>query len=105
MKILGIEKIYEETFKQNIAQLVNVEDSCEIYFNSKMFQDTIDNKVISSNYNQVEDIMILEVEMYINLPLLDRINEIVLCNYYKQIKYIAIYIHAKLVEEYVYILD
>ena len=105
MKILGIEKIYAEGFKQNIISLSNINNSCEIHFNSKLFQDIINNKIMSTKYDDVEDKMILEVIEYINIPILDRINEKVLCNYYRKIKYAATYEKAKLAEEVVEILD
>lgn len=105
MKILGIEKIYDEGFKQNIINLANINNSCEIYFNSKLFQDIINNKIMSTKYDDIEDKMTLEVVDYINLPILDRINEKVLCNYYRKIKYVAIYEKAKFVNEMVEILD
>lgn len=105
MKILGIEKIYEEGFKQGITSLVNIESSCEIYFNSKLFQDIINNKIMSTKYDRNKDEMKVEVTTYTNIPILDRINERVLCNYYRKIKYVATYEKAKLVDEKVEILD
>lgn len=105
MKILGVNKLYEEGFKQNIISLANINNSCEIYFNSKLFQDIINNKIMSTKYDDMEDKMTLEVVDYINLPILDRINEKVLCNYYRKIKYAATYEKAKLIDEMVEILD
>ena len=107
MKILGIEKLYEEGFKQNIISLANINNSCEIYFNSKLFQDIINNKIMSTkcNYDENKDEMKVEVNIYTDIPILDRINERVLCNYYRKIKYVATYEKAKLVDEMVDILD
>lgn len=105
MKILGIEKIYKEGFKQNIISLANIENSCEIYFNSKLFQDIINNKIMSTKYDENRDEMNIEVTTYIDIPILDRINERVLCNYYRKIKYVATYEKAKLADEMVEILD
>lgn len=105
MKILGIKKIYEEGFKQNIISLANINNSCEIYFNSKLFQDIINNKIMSTKYDENKDEMKLEVTTYINIPILDRINEKVLCNYYRKIKYVATYEKARLADEVVEILD
>lgn len=105
MRILGVDKLYAEGFKQNIISLANIENSCEIYFNSKLFQDIINNKVMSIKYDENKDKITLEVVSYINLPLLDRVNEKVLCNYYRKIKYAATYEKAKLIDEVVEILD
>lgn len=105
MKILGIEKLYEEGFKQNIISLANINNSCEIYFNSKLFQDIINNKIMSTKYDESKDEMKVEVITYTNIPILDRINERVLCNYYRKIKYVATYEKAKLIDEEVEILD
>jgi len=104
MKILGINKLYEEGFKQNIISLANINNSCEIYFNSKLFQDIINNKIMSTKYDENKDEMKMEVTTYINIPILDRINEKVLCNYYRKIRYDATYEKAKLVDEMVEIL-
>lgn len=105
MKILGIEKLYEEGFKQNIISLANINNSCEIYFNSKLFQDIINNKIMSTKYDENKDEMKVEVNIYTDIPILDRINERVLCNYYRKIKYVARYEMAKLIDEEVEILD
>lgn len=107
MKILGIGKIYEEGFKQGIISLVNVESSCEIYFNSKLFQDIINNKIMSTkcNYDEDKDEMKVEVNIYTDIPILDRINEKVLFNYYRKIKYVATYEKCVIVDEVVEILD
>lgn len=105
MRVLGVDKLYAEGFKQNIISLANIENSCEIYFNSKLFQDIINNKIMSTKYDENRDEMTLEVVNYINLPLLDRVNEKVLCNYYRKIKYVATYEKAKLIDELVEILD
>ncbi|MDU6995947.1 MAG: hypothetical protein E6356_13890 [Terrisporobacter othiniensis] len=107
MKILGINKLYEEGFKQNIISLANINNSCEIYFNSKLFQDSINNKIMSTkcNYDEDKDEMEVEVNTYTNIPILDRINEKVLCNYYRKIKYVATYEKARLIAETVEILD
>lgn len=107
MKILGIEKLYAEGFKQNIISLANINNSCDIYFNSKLFQDIINNKIMSTkcNYDEDKDEMEVEVNTYTNIPILDRINEKVLCNYYRKIKYVAIYEKCVIVNEVVEILD
>lgn len=105
MKILGIDKLYEECFKQNTISLVNINNSCEIYFNSKLFQDIINNKIMSTKYDETKDEMKVEVTTYTNIPILDRINEKVLCNYYRKIKYVATYEKAKLIDEVIEILD
>lgn len=107
MKILGIEKLYEEGFKQNIISLANINNSCEIYFNSKLFQDIINNKIMSTkcSYDENKDEMKVEVNIYTDIPILDRINEKVLCNYYRKIKYVATYEKAILIDEVVKILD
>ena len=105
MRILGVDKLYAEGFKQNIISLANIENSCEIYFNSKLFQDIINNKIMSTKYDENKDEMKIEVTTYIDIPILDRVNEKVLCNYYRKIKYVATYEKAKLAEEMVEILD
>lgn len=107
MKILGIAKLYAEGFKQNIISLANINNSCEIYFNSKLFQDIINNKIMSTkcSYDENKDEMKVEINIYTNIPILDRINEKVLCNYYRKIKYVATYEKARLVDEIVEILD
>ena len=105
MKILGIEKIYEEGFNQGIIALANIEQSCEIFFNSKLFQKVINNKIMSTEYDESNDVMRIEVVTYVNIPILDRVNEKVLCNYYRKIKYIGTYEKAKFVDEVVEILD
>lgn len=105
MRVLGVDKLYAEGFKQNIISLANIENSCEIYFNSKLFQDIINNKIMSTKYDEYKDEMKIEVITYINIPILDRVNEKVLCNYYRKIKYVATYERAKLIDELVEILD
>ena len=105
MKILGIEKIYEEGFNQGIIALANIEQSCEIFFNSKLFQKVINNKIMSTEYDESNDVMRIEVVTYVNIPILDRVNEKVLCNYYRKIKYAAIYRKARIVNEEVEVLD
>ena len=105
MKIIGINKLYEEGFKQRITSLVNIETSCDIYFNSKVFKDIIDNKNVNIKYDDVKDKLVLEVVTYVNIPMLDRVNEKILCNYYKKIKYSSYYEKCKLVNSVVEILD
>ena len=105
MKILGIEKIYEEGFNQGIIALANIEQSCEIFFNSKLFQKVINNKIMSTKYDESKDEMRIEVVAWVNIPILDRVDEKILCNYYRKIKYAAIYRKARIVNEEVEVLD
>lgn len=105
MKIKGIENLYQECFENNVIELCNVEESCNRFFHSRQFQKIIDNKIMSTslNYDEENDIMRTEVVCFVDIPLLSRIEK-VLCDYYRKIKYVAIYKNAKLVDEEVEIL-
>lgn len=107
MKINGVNKLYTEGFENGIMALCNIEDSCERFFNSKHFQDVVDNKIMSTklNYDEENDCMKVSVDMFIDIPILDRVDEKILCDYYRKIRYTATYVEAKLIEECVEILD
>ena len=108
MKILGMEKLYKEAFANKIISIGNIEESCEQFFSSMLFRNYIDSRIMQTklNYNEENDLLKLVVECYVDIPICNRYSKkVVLCNYYRKIKYIATYEKAKLVDETVEILD
>jgi len=108
MKILGIEKLYEEAFVNGIVSSTNIEESCEQYFSLTLFKNYMDYKIMQTefNYDEEKDVSTLIVTTYVDIPIFNRYGKkAILYNYYKLVRYVRKFEKCELFDEVVEILD
>ena len=108
MEVRGVDKLYHEGFANGIIKLVNIEESCDLFFSNVIFKNLMDSKLKNTCclYSPELDQMTVTVKTHVDIPIFTRnYDKTILYNYYRLIKYVRVYKHCKLVNEYVEILD